>query len=180
MGCIVHKKGSYKEAEQVHSVFERMLSMISLHHLLTGPNPGQEDIAVLDQELSQLWGRIPVMVEEVHDAVTIRRANTAGIYFFVGLLNLAGLISGALLQATPIDILATPPAVAFPGAFFGNVANLTTGGQLSNEFFIGEGLFAAGQIFGWGYGYTMTYFLFMEEADPGCGLIDLDNVYSRL
>ena len=179
MGCIVYKKGNYKEAEQVHSVFERMLSLISLHHLLTGPDPVKEDVAVLDQELRQLWDRIPVMVEEVHDEVTIRRANTASIYFFVGLLNLGGLISGALLQATPIDLLNTPPAVAFPGSFLGNVANLTTGGELSNEFYVGEAFLTAGQVFGWGYGYTMTYFLFMEEADPGCGLMDLDSVYSR-
>ena len=27
--------------------------------------------------------------------------------------------------------------------------------------------------------YYMTYFLFLEEADPGCGLVDLDDVYSR-
>jgi len=179
LGCIVHKKGKYKEAEQVHNVFERMLSLISLHHHLTGPDPGQEDIAVLDQELRQLWDRIPVLVEEVHEAVTISRANTAKVYFFVGLLNLGGLISGALLQATPIDITGTPPVAAAPGAFFGNVANITTGGQFSNEFYVGEGLLVAGQIFGWGYGYTMTYFLFMQDADPGCGLLDLDNVYSR-
>ena len=31
----------------------------------------------------------------------------------------------------------------------------------------------------WGYSYAMTYFLFLEAADPGCGALDRDDVYSK-
>ena len=31
----------------------------------------------------------------------------------------------------------------------------------------------------WGYGYSMTYFLFLEAADPGCGSLDRDDVYNK-
>ena len=31
----------------------------------------------------------------------------------------------------------------------------------------------------WGYSYSMTYFLFLEAADPGCGALDRDDVYSK-
>ena len=32
---------------------------------------------------------------------------------------------------------------------------------------------------GWGYSYWMAYFLFVEAADPGCGSLERDDVYSR-
>ena len=85
-------------------------------------------------------------------------------------------ICGTLLQIVPIGLGGAPgPGVAaFPGAFVPS-AN----GQFSNDFFIGEGMFAVAQGFGWGYGYYAPYFLYMEEADPGCGVVELDNVYSR-
>ena len=31
----------------------------------------------------------------------------------------------------------------------------------------------------WGYGYSMTYFLFLEAADPGCGSLDREDVYNK-
>jgi len=175
LGCIVHKKGDYKEAEQVHSEFQRLLGLINLHHQLTVTDQIQEDIGVLDQELRLIWDSIPLMVPDVYDAVTARRANTLGIYFFLAILNLLGAICGTLLQIVPIGLGGAPGAFGpGPGAFV-PAAN----GQFSNDFFIGEGMFAVAQGFGWGYGYYAPYFLYMEEADPGCGVVELDNVYSR-
>ena len=29
------------------------------------------------------------------------------------------------------------------------------------------------------YGYWMTYFLFLESAEPGCGPLDRDDIYTR-
>ena len=43
---------------------------------------------------------------------------------------------------------------------------------------IGGTLFSFAPL-SWGYGYWMTYFLFLESADPGCGPLDRDDVYSK-
>eukprot|EP00092_Neocalanus_flemingeri_P038742 GFUD01042184.1.p1 GENE.GFUD01042184.1~~GFUD01042184.1.p1 ORF type:complete len:479 (+),score=92.59 GFUD01042184.1:52-1488(+) len=102
LGCIVHKKGKYKEATQVHAEFEKMLGLITFHHLLSSPVPGQADLLALDQELGRIWIKIPLLVEEAHAAVTTRRANTAAIVFFVGLLNLLGAIFGNLMIIFPL------------------------------------------------------------------------------
>jgi hypothetical protein len=180
LSCIVYKRGEYKEAAQVHSMFEKMLRLINLHQLLTSSGPaGRDDILALDQELRQIWARVPLLVEEAHAAVSTRRANTAGINIFVGVLNLLGAISGVLLNI-PTNLTRVPELGAFPGAIVENAQDIVTNGRFSNDLLLGEAAFIAGQAVGWGYGYTMTYFLFLEEADPGCGLIDLDDVYSRL
>ena len=43
---------------------------------------------------------------------------------------------------------------------------------------IGGTLFSIAPL-SWGYGYWMTYFLFLETAEPGCGPMDRDDVYSK-
>jgi len=178
LGCIVHKKGKYKQAAQVSSEFEKMLGLINFYHLLSSPVPVEADLLVIDQELGNLWVQIPLLVEEAHAAVTARRAYTAAVYVFVGFFNLLGAISGVLLRIAPINLGNVPEVGVIPGAIVENAQQLLANGRFSNDFFLGETALALGQN-GWGYGYYMTYFYFLEEADPGCGLVDLDDVYSR-
>jgi len=178
LGCIVNKKGGYKQATQVSSEFGKMLGLINFYHLLSSPLPDEADLLVIDQELGNLWVQIPVLVEEAHAAVTARRAYTAAIYVFVGFFNLLGAISGLLLVSAPINFDSVPEVGAIPGAIVENAQDLLANGRFSNKFLLGETSLILGMN-GWGYGYYMTYFLFLEEADPGCGLVDLDDVYSR-
>eukprot|EP00092_Neocalanus_flemingeri_P025702 GFUD01027865.1.p1 GENE.GFUD01027865.1~~GFUD01027865.1.p1 ORF type:complete len:345 (+),score=93.21 GFUD01027865.1:155-1036(+) len=184
LGCIVHKKGQYKEATQVHAEFEKMLGLITFHHLLSSPVPGQADLLTLDQEMGSIWIQVPLLVEEAHAAVTTRRANTAAIVFFVGLLNLLGAIFGNLMIIFLLLKNGDEEAGGIiPGPGGGIIEPIgavdeNEGPRFPNYLKHGEASFIAGMN-GWGYGYYMTYFLFLEEADPGCGLVDLDDVYSR-
>ena len=43
---------------------------------------------------------------------------------------------------------------------------------------LGEAILIAAP-FGWGYGYMMTYFLFLEPVNPGCGPLQLAAVQAR-
>eukprot|EP00092_Neocalanus_flemingeri_P034438 GFUD01037447.1.p1 GENE.GFUD01037447.1~~GFUD01037447.1.p1 ORF type:complete len:328 (+),score=86.71 GFUD01037447.1:350-1333(+) len=185
LGCIVHKKGKYKEATQVHAEFEKMLGLITFHHLLSSPVPGQADLLTLDQEMGSIWIQVPLLVEEAHAALTTRRANTAAIVFFVGLLNLLGAISGNLMIIFPLlkngDIeagLGPGGGIIEPRSVDEPIGDVDENPRFPNYLKHGEASLIAGMN-GWGYGYYMTYFLFLEEADPGCGLVDLDDVYSR-
>merc|ERR1719186_2039699 len=178
LGCIVNKKGGYKQATQVSSKFEKMLGLINFYHLLSSPLPDEADLLVVDQELGNLWVQIPVLVEEAHAAVTARRAYTAAVYVFVGFFNLLGAIFGLLLVSAPINFDNVPEVGAIPGVIVENAQDLLANGRFSNKFLLGETSLILGMN-GWGYGYYMTYFFFLEEADPGCGLVDLDDVYSR-
>jgi len=157
LGCIVHKKGDYKEAEQVYSEFKRLLGIINLHHQLTVPDQNQEeDIGVLDQELRRLWDFIPIMVPDVHGAVTERRANTLRISFLLGILNLLGAICGTLL-----NLISSTATLA-------GTTNTTAPPPPLPMFGIAIGL-----------GYSASHLLFMEEADPGIDMEELDNVNRR-
>ena len=208
LGCIVHKQGDYKEARHVQTQFNKMLRLINLHYQLSSPVPGPADLLALDQELASIWVQIPLLVEEAHADVTSRRAYTAAIYFLIGLFNVFGAVNGAMIfvvrksdnlvgediepvinQTTDVPP-GVPPLMAEVSVNLGGedielVINQPTDVPTPMEevpikhLLIGNALIGLGQGFGWGYGYYMTYFLFMEEADPGCGLVDMDDVYSR-
>ena len=68
LGCIVHKRGDYKEAASVSQLFEMMLFLTDLHvQLDTGPLPriGAADISTLDAELMNIWAEIIVLTDQV-------------------------------------------------------------------------------------------------------------------
>ena len=68
LGCIVHKRGDYKEAAAVSQLFEMMLFLTDLHvQLDTGPLPriGAADISTLDAELMNIWAEIIVLTDQV-------------------------------------------------------------------------------------------------------------------
>jgi len=179
LSCITNKRSGFKEANIVNAMFSKILNLIYVQQSLVGAPITPDDGRSLDNELRNIWTSIPSMVEEVHREVTARRAKTAAIYFFVGLLNLLGAISGILLSLAPIDMSQLPAIADVPGVLVESIEELALDGRLGNDFFLGEVVASIGQGLGWGYGYYMTYFLFIEEADPGCGVIDMDDVYSR-
>ena len=43
---------------------------------------------------------------------------------------------------------------------------------------VGEVIFPLAP-FGWGYGCSMSYFLFLEPLDPGCGPLDREEIYQK-
>ena len=72
LGCIVHKRGDYKEAAAVSQLFEMMLFLTDLHVQLqpdTSPLPriGAADISTLDAELMNIWAEIIVLTDQVID-----------------------------------------------------------------------------------------------------------------
>jgi len=172
LNCIVGKKDKYSEAEFVHGSFERLLDMINLHHGLTTPVQQVNDLDLVDAELLLIWDNMSVLVQEVHDDVTASRALRSQIYVFIGMLNLVASIIGIFLETCAVDFTNIPGGPV--GAPFINMVDE----RFTNDFLLGHGLAAVAEQ-SWGYSYHMTYFLFVEEADPGCGLEDMDNVYSR-
>jgi len=179
LSCIVNKKHKYAEAKFIHGTFERLLDLISLHHELTYKdhdhhhhNHHHHDLDVVDAELLRIWDNMSVLVYEVHRDVTASRATRSRIFLFIGLLNLIASIFGVLMELSLGDFANIP---AIPG--FSPFINVN--GRFSNDFLVGEALYVLAESIGWGYAYHMTYFLFVEEADPGCGLKEFDHVYSR-
>jgi len=177
LSCIVCQKHNYAEAKFVHGTFERLLDLMSLYHGLSKPVKYHDDhhhrhheLDVVDAELLRIWDNMSALVYEVHRDVTASRATRSRIFLFIGLLNLLASICGVLMSVFGADFANIP---AVPGFI------IDVNGRFSNDLLIGEGLFALAEAFGWGYAYHMTYFLFVEEADPGCGLQDFDHVYSR-
>merc|ERR1711862_726518 len=86
---------------------------------------------------------------------------------------------GELCGANYANIPGIPGGVPFIDAINSNLKTFIVDGQFSNDFLLGEGFYVVAEFFGWGYSYHMTYFLFVEEADPGCGLADMEDVFSR-
>jgi len=172
LNCIVGKKDKYSEAEYVHGIFERLLDMINLHHGLTAPVQQVNDLDLVDAELLRIWDNMSILVQEVYDDVTASRALRSQIYVFIGMLNLIASIIGIFLETCSVDFTNIPGGPV--GAPFINIVDE----RFTNDFLLGHGLAAVAEQ-SWGYSYHMTYFLFVEEADPGCGLEDMDNVYSR-
>ena len=43
---------------------------------------------------------------------------------------------------------------------------------------VGKAMFSVAPA-AWGYGYWMTYFLFLESAEPGCGPSDREDIYAK-
>jgi len=182
LNCIVGKRKQYPEAEFVHGTFERILDLINLHHRVNTPVRQETGLDLLDAELRRIWDNLPVLVEEVHSDVTASRANRSRIFVFIGLLNLIASIFGVLMElcgAEYANIPGIPGGAPFIDAINSNLKTFIVDGRFSNDFVLGEGFYAVAEFFGWGYSYHMTYFLFVEEADPGCGLEEMDNVYSR-
>jgi len=166
LGCIVGKRSSYSEAEKIVSDFEKVLKLMELFQLVENnqiSSNSNNDSLLIDQELSIIWNSLPNEVVSTYDQVTIERAYTAKVYFFVGLLNLSGAIFGILTQVDAFIDLDTL-----------ELASVTSGIPFNPEF-----LPNSQRSIGWGYSYSMTYFAFLEEADPGCGLEDFNNLNSR-
>jgi len=199
LGCILQHSGKYKSASGVSSAFQSMLFLVNLHTQLDTrirPEANQKDLDLLDSALQNLWFEIIDLTDQVHGEVTSRRASSAVIYVFIGFLNIMGMVGVLIMYSgiaqnrwnevwdkdkyngnsypklpagDKIDIIAqevlqwilveTPP----PSYYIMSV---------------GSAIWMVAPI-GWGYSYWMAYFLFVEAADPGCGSLERDDVYSR-
>lgn len=187
LSCIVNKRGDYKEAALVAQAFESMLFLTSLHSRLSNippPDPTPREIALLDSELLNLWAEIILITDQVYNEVLSRKAHTAVVYVFIGFLNVMGMVGGLMLYSAIAEDELTPHQ---PHAAVGNteqhiqdVIRWVLSDGVDSHFIrsIGGTLFSIAPL-SWGYGYWMTYFLFLETAEPGCGPLDRDDVYSK-
>ena len=177
--CVVGKAGDYRGAAAVAAAWQQLLSLVELHEQL-GParSPGPADLAALDGELQQLWAGLPDAVAAVHGEVVASRARTAAVTVFVGLLNVLGLIFHVVLQIASVK--GNEAEAVGPGPVAEIPQQLGGGGEEEEDkhLKLGEAILIAAP-FGWGYGYMMTYFLFLEPVNPGCGPLQLAAVQAR-
>ena len=183
LGCVVGKAGDYRGAAAVGAAWQQLLSLVELHEQL-GParSPGPSDLAALDEELQQLWTGLPDAVAAVHGEVVASRASTAAVTVFVGLLNVLGLIFHVVLQIASVkggeaEAVGPGPVAEIPQQLGGGPVG-GGDGEEDKHLKLGEALLIAAP-FGWGYGYVMTYFLFLEPVNPGCGPLQLAAIQAR-
>ena len=185
LGPIVNKRGEYLEAELVQQTFNEMLSLVSYHSKLSpGPPATTTDLDLLDSELQSLWREIRDLVVDTHSEVSARRAETAAIYIFIALLNIGGMLGGVFLAVAKVH--EEMGKLSEDEKDKDHYEKLT---DVANWLFMdhhpsvhvkelgGAALILAN--LGWGYSYSFIYLLFLEQYDPGCGTIQLDDVYAR-
>ena len=118
------------------------------------------------------------MTDQVYDEVRGKRAHTAAVYVFVGFLNFMGMVGGlvaysAIVKEEENKSLANIGAANLdltPERKFQDVLGwlLTDepppGQQYEFVRKIGAVLFISAPL-AWGYVYTMTYFMFLEQVN---------------
>lgn len=113
-----------------------------------------------------------------------KRAHTAAVYVFVGLLNVMGMVGFLIAYAGIVEDelgktkekdkeLSVEEKYQDVLGWF-----LKTEGDFEFVKRIGGGVFVMAPL-GWGYVYFMSYFMFLEAVDPGCGPVDRDDVFSK-
>jgi len=177
LSCIIDEKRVYSEAEEIDGTLERLLDLISLHHHLAGPGQHVNDKDALDAELLIIWDNLPAQIEEVRLAVTARRAYNARVIFLMGVLNLSGAICGAFIEKlTGYDNL--PSGAAFLRKSWRSTFMSSNSTYISTG--LGSGFYILSELFGYGYAWSMPYFLFIKEADPGCGSkSEVDKIFKK-
>ena len=191
-------KSSYKDASRVFKSIQSLSFLVHLHNEIQGSNipEGPTDVLDLDLELEFMWGDIILLTDQVYDDVTSRRAHTAVVYVFIGFLNVMGMVGVNIFYYSVIEDHFNK--IKLDGGLVKdmNFKNEESSVKLEEmvqdilKWILSDGVdshfiqsvgatifFAA--PFAWGYGYWMTYFLFVESADPGCGAVDRDDVYNR-
>ena len=198
--CILGKKSSYKEALRVSSSFQSLSRLVYLHNDLQGSNipQGQNDVLDLDLELEKVWGDIILLTDQVYDEVISRRAHTAVVYVFIGILNVMGMVGANIFYYSVIENHFNKDKLDKDGNLIKemDVKEGESSAKIEDilqEIFqwilsdgvdshfiqvVGATIFFAAP-FGWGYSYWMQYFLFLETVDPGCGSMDRDDVYNK-
>jgi len=188
LGPIVNKRADFKEAELVQLNFNEMMNLVNYHNQVSPDSipPGNpaSDLHLLDAELRNLWGEIRDLVLETHAEVSARRAETAAIFIFIALLNIGGMLGGVFLaQAkakTEIDTMGTLPKPLDVSEKLTEVANWLSMDEFPSIYVkeIGGACLTLAPL-GWGYSYSFSYLLFVEQYEPGCGALELDDVYVR-
>ena len=198
LGCIINMKSSYKEASRVFKSIQSLSFLVHLHNEIQGSNipEGPTDVLDLDLELEFMWGDIILLTDQVYDEVTSRRAHTAVVYVFIGFLNVMGMVGVNIFYYSVIedhfnkikldgglvkdmDFKDEESSVKLE-VMVQDILKWILSDGVDSHFIqsVGATIFFAAP-FAWGYGYWMTYFLFVESADPGCGAVDRDDVYNR-
>jgi len=186
LSCIVNQRSNYKEAALAAQAFESMIFLTSLHGQLSDVPPLDQttrDISLLDSELLNLWAEIVLITDQVYNEVASRKAHTAVVYVFIGFLNVIGTVGGLMMYGSIAETALTPlqpQPVPDTAQVFQDVLQWILSDGVDSHFIrsIGGTLFSLAPL-SWGYGYWMTYFLFLESAEPGCGPLDRDDVYSK-
>ena len=183
LGPIVGKRGEYREAEMVQQTFNEMMNLVNLHSQLHPKPASGRDLDLLDTELVSLWNEMRVLTEETHTEVSARRAETAAIYIFIALLNIAGMLGGVFLSYARIDMELKTLKEKRDKDYYEkmtDVANwIFTDNHPSEHVKELGGVALILANLGWGYSYSFAYLLFLEQYDPGCGTLQLDDVYAR-
>ena len=181
---VVSKSEQNREAFLVQQTFTEMLALVSYHSELSpGPPPTARDIQLLDEELEATWREIRELVEETHTEVSASRAEKAAINIFLALLNAAGMLGGIFFAIGTVQTTLEREKLeekADPYDSLVDVANwLVMDDHPSLYVKKAGGTALVLATLAWGYSYTFFYLLFLEHYEPGCGLMELDDVSAR-
>jgi len=181
LSCILAEE-NFRGAKEVEDGLTEMLDLIVLHHELTGDSDRRDDqhadLAVIDRELAVLLEQLPQLVLEAGEAVYSWQSYRNLVYLVGGFSSFLGWIGSVEFLILPKWSLGLPSLLDFMHSVKNTILSLLALGQFQNDLGIGNALFSIAQS-GWGYGYCGIYFFFFQDTDPGCGLVDFQEVLGR-
>ena len=121
----------------------------------------------------------------MHDEIIRRRNDAVVANIIMGSFNVIAAISAHILYVYFDDLMISRPSgsdnsyLTFD-VIVQDVFNWIFSDGIESSFIrsVGEVIFPLAP-FGWGYGCSMSYFLFLEPLDPGCGPQDREEIYQK-
>ena len=122
-------------------------------------------------------------MEETHTEVSARRAETAAIYIFVALLNIAGMIGGIFYASGRVQNILDQENLEEKEDLYDKLVDVANWVVMDDHpsLYVKQlgGTAWTMSFLGWGYSYTAPYLLFLEHYEPGCGSLELDDVSAK-